>query len=81
MQHSVYSWWRSLWAAWGQHHKKGIDSLFDLVSREIWKEHNACCFREASSMVAELLVVIKAQAEQWVRAGAKDLGSLASGEG
>jgi hypothetical protein len=59
--------------------RKGLDSLFALVSWQLLKERNARCFRESASLVAELLQVIKAQAELWVQAGAKHLGSIASG--
>jgi hypothetical protein len=79
LEQSVYAWWRRLRSTWNQQHMKGLDSLFGLVSWEIWKERNARCFREAASTVDELLLVIKSQADQWIQAGAKDLRSLALG--
>jgi hypothetical protein len=59
--------------------KKGADTLFALVCWMVWKERNARCFREAAATVQELLSVIRAEAEQWIRAGASRLGDLASG--
>ena len=44
LEESVYAWWRRLRSTWNQQHNKGLDSLFGLVSREIWKERNARCF-------------------------------------
>jgi hypothetical protein len=71
--------WRRLRAGWNRQQKAGIDLLFALVSWQIWKERNACVFRETSSTVSELLAVIKAEAERWVLAGANGLGCLVTG--
>jgi hypothetical protein len=76
----VLRWWKRLRAAWHGKAKKGFDSLFALVSWQIWKERNTRCFRDASSTVPELLLIIRAEAEQWARAGAKNLECLMSGE-
>jgi hypothetical protein len=76
---TVRSWWMRMRAGLQTSQRKGLDSLFALVSWQLWKERNARCFRESASPVAELLQVIKAQAELWVQAGAKHLGSIASG--
>jgi hypothetical protein len=45
----------------------------------LWKERNARCFREASATVTNLLMIIKVEAEQWAKAGAKALESLGEG--
>jgi hypothetical protein len=66
MEQTVIAWWRRLRSSWPNHQRKGIDSLFALVSWQIWKEQNARCFREATSAVTDLLPVIKAEADQWV---------------
>jgi hypothetical protein len=76
---TVWSWWRRMRVGLQSSQRKGLDSLFALVSWQLWKERNARCFRESASPVTELMQVIKAQAEMWVQAGAKHLGSLASG--
>ena len=64
---------------WQGNQRKGMDSLFALTSWLIWKERNARCFREAATMIPELLMIIKAEADQWAQVGAKNLRSLASG--
>jgi hypothetical protein len=76
---SVLAWWRRVrWGGHG-HQRKGIDSLFALVSWQLWKERNACCFMDATTSVNDILLIIKAEADLWIQAGAKNLGSLASG--
>jgi hypothetical protein len=79
-EHSVLRWWRRLRSTWSGNKRKGLDSLFALVSWRLWKERNARCFREAASTVPELLLVIRADADLWVRAGAKNLELLMSRE-
>lgn len=75
----VLAWWASLRSSWQGNSRKGFDSLFALTSWTIWKERNARCFRESATTIPELLTMIKAEAEQWANAGAKNLWSLASG--
>lgn len=77
---STKSWWRSLRRASSADKCRGMDSLFALVSWEIWKERNAWCFRNATNPLHQLLQIIKAQAEFWVQAGAVHLRSLTSGD-
>ena len=55
-----------------------MDSLFALVSLQIWKERNARCFRGETASVGELLQLIKAEADRWIEAGSGGLGALAS---
>jgi hypothetical protein len=71
--HSVIAWWKRLRWSWHGHQRKGIDTLFALVSWRIWKE------RETTSTVTDLLPIIKAKADQWAQAGAVNLRSLTSG--
>jgi len=59
--------------------KEGHGFPLALTSWIIWKERNARCFREAATTVPELLMIIKAEADYWAQAGAKNLRSLASG--
>jgi hypothetical protein len=54
-----------------------LDSLFALVSWQVWKERNARCFRQAPSSMNELLQIIKAEADRWIEAGAKGLVAIA----
>jgi hypothetical protein len=57
-----------------------MDSLFALVSWQVWKECNTCRFREAWSSMNELLQVIRAEADRWIEAGAKGLSALAQAQ-
>jgi hypothetical protein len=77
--HSVRQWWHRLRHSALAYRHRGLDTLFALTSWEIWKECNARCFRQAETSVAQVLQVIKAQADLWTLAGAKHIRSLASG--
>jgi hypothetical protein len=76
---STLTWWRRLRALASGQRWKGLDSLFALVSWQVWKERNARCFRDASSTVVELLQLIKLEADWWIEAGAAGLADLARG--
>ena len=54
-----------------------MDSLFGLVSWQVWKERNARCFRDSPSTVIELLQLVKEEADRWIETGAKGLAALA----
>ena len=73
------AWWRSLRSLFNGDRQTGMDTLFALVSWQMWKERNARCFRESTSTVTELLQVIKAEADRWIQAGASGLSALAQG--
>jgi hypothetical protein len=47
------------------------------VSWQVWKERNARCFRDATATIAELLQIIKMEADHWIEAGATGLRALA----
>jgi hypothetical protein len=72
-QRSILLWWRRIRGLWNGNAKKGADTLFALVCWMVWKERNAR-FREAAATVEGLLIIIRAKAEQWIRAGASKLG-------
>lgn len=57
--------------------KKGLDTLFALVSWQLWKERNARLFWSSAATIAEILQLIKAEADLWIAAGARGLQSLA----
>jgi hypothetical protein len=57
---TTISWWRKLRKL----------SLFALVSWQVWKKWNARCFRDATATIAELLQIIKMEADIW-NAGSK----------
>jgi hypothetical protein len=77
--HSVPRWWRRQRGSAQADKWRGLDSLFALIGWEIWKERNARCFRQTATSVPQLLLVIKAQADLSVQAGANHLRSVASG--
>lgn len=76
---TVLAWWRRLRLLCTGARHKGMDSLLALVSWRLWKERNARCFREAPSGIADLLQIIKAEADSWILAGAAGLQELARG--
>jgi hypothetical protein len=57
-------------------HRKGIDTLFGLVSWQLWKERNARCFRGATTSAGDTMQIIKSEGERWVQAGAEGLRAL-----
>jgi hypothetical protein len=59
---TVISWWRKLRSSWQGDQRRGVDSLFALVSWQLWKERNSRCFRDAATTPSELLSVIKCEA-------------------
>jgi hypothetical protein len=73
---TLTDWWESWRALWPQACVKGADSLFALISWELWKERNARCFRGAATQLNAVKDQIKRQAELWIMAGNKHLGSL-----
>ena len=75
---SIISWWRRLRADWNGVQRSGIDSLFALVSWEVWKERNARCFRAAAVAPIDLFSAIRAEAGHWKKARASGLPSLAT---
>jgi len=74
---TTLSWWRRLRKLAEGTQWKRLDSLFALVSWQIWKERNARCFRDATAPVAELLQLNKMEADRWIDAGALGLRVLA----
>ena len=74
---NVLKWWEVWRCLWVGEYKQGADSIFALVAWEIWKERNARLFRGAVTQPMQLMEAsIRHQAELWVQAGAKGLGSL-----
>lgn len=56
---TTLSWWRKLCSLFNGERKVGMDSLFALVSWQLWKEWNTQCFCESTATVTELLMIIK----------------------
>lgn len=73
---SLQNWWRLLRRNWSGVNKKGFDTLFALVTWEIWKERNARVFRQASLTATQLAVIIRQQRDLWIDAGARKLRGL-----
>lgn len=74
---STLSCWRKLRKLSDGQRRKGLDSLFALVSWHVWKERNARCFWDATSTVAEMLQIIKMEADHWVEARVARMRALA----
>jgi hypothetical protein len=74
---TTITWWRKLCKLADGNRRKGIDSLFALVSWQFWKEQNARCFRDVTATIAEMLQFIKMEANRWIEAGAMGLRALA----
>jgi len=64
---SIIKWWRRVHADWNGSRRSGIDSLFALISWEVWKQRNARCFTDAVVTPADLLLIIRAEAERWAQ--------------
>jgi hypothetical protein len=75
---SVLGWWQRVRELWPPGARKGVDSLFALVTWEVWKERNARCFRSEASSVDAVVSSALGVASEWVRAGAKALGCILS---
>ena len=75
---SVLGWWQRVRELWPPGARKGGDSLFALVTWEVWKERNARCFRSEASSVDAVVSSALGVASEWVRAGAKALGCILS---
>lgn len=76
---TTLSWWRRLRSSSNSERRPGLDSLFALVSCQIWKKCNARCFRNSTPTVAETMQVIKTEADRWIEAGVEGLKVLAEG--
>ena len=70
-------WWRRIRVLASGQWRKGLDTLFALVSWHVWKERNARCFRDASATINDLLQLITMEADRWINAGATGLAVLA----
>lgn len=80
MARTTIIWWQKLRRLTNSAQRKGVDSLFALVSWQVWKERNARFFRDAMTKIVELLQVVKAEANLWIEAGATGLsGTLIAG--
>ena len=74
---TIIDWWRRLRSDWTGTQRSGMDSLFPLVSWEVWKQRNARCFRDAALQpIEELIPIIQAEADRWMEAGAAGMASL-----
>ncbi|KAM3229105.1 hypothetical protein ACQJBY_060183 [Aegilops geniculata] len=69
---NVNDWWTKLSLARSPS-RKGMASLFMLVSWELWKERNARVFINTSTSSSIIVDKILDEASLWVSAGAKGL--------
>jgi hypothetical protein len=73
---SILAWWDAWRHRWIGQRRKGADSLFAPVAWELWKEQNTRCFRDTASTIPQVLSIIKHVTNQWIDAGACNLGCL-----
>ena len=71
----VQAWWASTCTT-GTTDMKAQASITMLVSWVIWNERNARVFRQKSAPPQILLNIIVDEANLWIKAGAKKLGSF-----
>lgn len=75
---SSHAWWNTWRRRWNSDKQRGADSLFTLVAWELWKQRNTRCFRHTTSIVPQVLAVIKHVGSLWIDSGACKLGCLVS---
>ena len=75
LEDSVQKWWSDRIGA-GVPNRKAMASLTMLVSWTVWNERNARVFRQKSAPPPILLNTIVGEANLWVTAGARKLGSF-----
>lgn len=68
--------WNRLRVRLPKQQRKGMDSLFILVSWQIWKQRNDKVFRGETASAQRISQKIKDEAKVWIAAGASGLGSL-----
>ena len=56
--------------------RKGFDSLFALISWQLWKGRNARTFRNDNQQTLMVCRLIKFEGDNWIAAGATNLGCL-----
>ncbi|GJN13826.1 hypothetical protein PR202_gb00573 [Eleusine coracana subsp. coracana] len=72
----LYTTWSNLRAGLAKMPRKGLDTLFMLVTCTIWNERNSRVFRSESTTPQLTAQRVKEEARLWVVAGAKSLGCL-----
>ena len=68
--------WERLRAGLTKDKRKGMDTLFILISWSLWKERNNRTFNNVTTATPQLIKVIKDEARAWVAAGARNLCRL-----
>lgn len=69
-------WWTSSRKRLPKPLRKGFDGLVVLVCWELWKERNRCIFDKESRQPTQLLLHIRNEANMWITAGYRSLGSF-----
>ena len=69
-------WWQQTRTAVPEIFRRGFDSLVLLVSLEVWKEHNRRTFDNNTKTPAQVLALIREEADSWIAAGFRSLAPL-----
>jgi len=72
----ILDWWDRIRELWPSDLRRGGDSLFALVTWQVWKERNSRCFRGEAAVVSGVVTSIRLLASEWVSAGARALGCV-----
>jgi len=73
---SISEWWAHLRRQLPMQKRKGFDSLFALISWQLWKGRNARTFRNDNQQTLMVCRLIKFEGDNWIAAGATNLGCL-----
>lgn len=68
--------WEAMIATTAGEHREGVRSLIILVSWELWKERNNHVFKDKSSSMRRLVLLVREEAQSWVFSGALKLKRL-----
>lgn len=79
LKRSITDWWTGI-SDTTVPNRKAMASLTMLASWAIWNERNARVFHHKSTLPTILLANIKSDVKVWVKAGAKKLGIIMTGE-
>ncbi|CAL4948729.1 unnamed protein product [Urochloa decumbens] len=72
----IQEWWEHLLSIQPHQRRKGVSTLFMITGWQLWKERNARLFDRTASSTSVVVSRIQQEADLWIAAGARKLGSL-----